>query len=143
VSRGAAVATPFLAAAVGHLAAMRRFLESDRAVVNAATPDGDYYGGGATPLHLAAANGHAEIARLLLENGAPVNARGGWFNATPLHWAAQGGWVETAALLLEHGADPAVRDTEYEGTPLDWAEHFEQAQAAELLKQELSRRAKL
>jgi hypothetical protein len=59
---------------------------------------------GATPLHYAAGNGHIEIARLLLENGADVNVKsvGG---PTPLHWAAQNGHVDILHLLVENGVD--------------------------------------
>ncbi|CAI7894107.1 unnamed protein product, partial [Closterium sp. NIES-54] len=45
---------------------------------------------GRTALHMAAANGHTEIARLLIQRGAPVNAVNRQGN-TPLHWAAVNG----------------------------------------------------
>jgi hypothetical protein len=59
---------------------------------------------GYTPLHYAACHGHIEIARLLLQNGAEVNAKcnGG---STPLHSAAAHGHVEILHLLVENGAD--------------------------------------
>jgi hypothetical protein len=59
---------------------------------------------GATPLYFAAYNGHVEIARLLLQNGAEVNAKGydGW---TPLHFAANHGNVDILHLLVENGAN--------------------------------------
>jgi hypothetical protein len=61
-------------------------------------------GDGWTPLHWAALNGHVEITRLLLQNGAEVNAEsnGGW---TPLHWAASQGYIDILHLLVENGAD--------------------------------------
>jgi ankyrin repeat protein len=57
------------------------------------------------PLHSATAGHRREIMRLLLEHGAPANARqqAGW---APLHEAAQSGDRELVELLLEHGADP-------------------------------------
>ena len=60
------------------------------------------------PLHAAAASNQNEVARLLLANGAPVNARqqGGY---TPLHSAAANGNVELVRLLLEHGADATAQ----------------------------------
>lgn len=59
--------------------------------------------GRATPLHFAAANGHAEVAELLLDEGAEVNAAGAGLVA-PLHLAASHGWPSVARLLLERGA---------------------------------------
>ena len=62
------------------------------------------------PLHSAASVRNAMAARLLLEHGAPVNARqqGGW---TPIHAAAQNGDQATIDTLLEHGADSkAIND---------------------------------
>ena len=56
-----------------------------------------------TALHVAVEHGQVEIARLLLDNGAKVNAQGenDW---TALHVAAQHGQVEIAGLLLDNGA---------------------------------------
>ena len=61
-----------------------------------------------TPLHSAAAAPNAEIVRILVENGAPANARqeGGW---TALHEAAQIGDKEMVTTLLKHGANPQAR----------------------------------
>jgi uncharacterized protein len=56
------------------------------------------------PLHSAAATRQLEIAELLVDGGADVNAsqeRG----FTPLHEAAQNGDVALTRLLLERGAD--------------------------------------
>jgi ankyrin repeat protein len=41
---------------------------------------------GQTPLHWATFGPHVEVTRMLLANGAPVNARDHRFNATPLDW---------------------------------------------------------
>ena len=59
------------------------------------------------PLHSAASSRNLEAARLLLERGAPVNARqqAGW---VPIHAAAQNGDRPMVELLLEHGADPKL-----------------------------------
>ena len=72
-----------------------------------------------TPLHSAAAGGHAELVKLLLEHGADPNAlQAGGF--TPLHAAAQNGDVETIGALLFHGADADVKSAEGK-TPLHYA----------------------
>ena len=58
-----------------------------------------------SPLMQAAGEGHTDIAELLLERGAEVNAEDGCGNWTPLHYAAHAGNLKMARLLLAHGAD--------------------------------------
>jgi len=55
-------------------------------------------------LHIAAKTGDTETVRLLIAQGANVNAKDslGW---TPLHWATMNDHVETARLLIEKGAN--------------------------------------
>jgi ankyrin repeat protein len=55
--------------------------------------------GGYTPLHLAATK---EVAELLIDNGANVNAKNG-NSQTPLDMAVRWGKTETADLLRKHG----------------------------------------
>jgi hypothetical protein len=69
--------------------------------INVNVKDDEY---GATQLHYAAENGHVEITRLLLHNGADVNAKSN-DGFTPLHWAAIFGHVDILHLLVENGAD--------------------------------------
>jgi ankyrin repeat protein len=71
---------------------------------------GGYYG---TPLHAASADGHLEIARLLLEHRADVNARA-INRETPLHVASRMGHVGIVRLLLEYGADASVEADPFE-----------------------------
>ena len=63
------------------------------------------------PLHSAASARNLEAARLLLEYGAPVNARqqAGW---VPIHAAAQNGDAPMVDLLLQHGADADIANDE-------------------------------
>jgi ankyrin repeat protein len=79
-----------------------------------------------TPLHWAAWNGNVEIARALVQGGAPLDIQGDEYDATPLYWAIYGsvhGWhrrtgdyagvVET---LLQAGATPPVIGPELEAS---------------------------
>jgi ankyrin repeat protein len=69
---------------------------------------------GWTPLHLAAFFGHRDLAELLLERGADVNARSRSTRFarenTPLHAAAANRQVAVAELLVARGADVNARD---------------------------------
>jgi len=60
---------------------------------------------GYTPLHLAARQGHHDIALALLERGADSNVRD-YFRYTPLHMAARYGHRDVVRILLQHGANP-------------------------------------
>ncbi|HEU4851066.1 MAG TPA: ankyrin repeat domain-containing protein [Telluria sp.] len=64
---------------------------------------------GWTPLHYAAASGQAEIAKLLLERRADIDARAPT-GATPLMMAAQEGQGEMVRLLLARGANAYLLD---------------------------------
>jgi hypothetical protein len=64
---------------------------------------------GATPLDYAACHGHVEIARLLLQNGADVNARNK-YGSSPLHWAASQGHIDILHLLVENDANLEAQD---------------------------------
>ena len=69
-----------------------------RGVVAGTTPKA------ATPLHRAAEQGHASVARILIKLGADVNARCD-VGRTPLHWASLKNKAEVATLLIESKAD--------------------------------------
>jgi ankyrin repeat protein len=69
---------------------------------------------GSTPLHVAAWHGYPDMVRLLLDNGAPVNARDATYDTSPLSWAAHGSrncrsadedYCSVVATLIDAGAD--------------------------------------
>jgi ankyrin repeat protein len=108
----------FNAIGMGELERVRELLRRDPTLVSDRKP-GQW--GDRMPLHVAASAGHTEIARLLLDSGADVNARDQGDNATPLHWAAGEGHLETAKLLVERGANLNATDDMHERGPLGWA----------------------
>jgi uncharacterized protein len=94
----------FEAAALGRAARVEEVVGADPEVVRAEAADGF------TALHLAAFFGQLEVAAVLLEHGAAVDARAGNpSHVQPLHSAAAGGHAAIAALLLERGADANAR----------------------------------
>lgn len=78
---------------------VKELLESNQGIPVETNPFGD------TPLHEAIRHGQEEIASLLIDAGADVNATGE-FGKTPLHYAAEAeGPASLAELLIENGAD--------------------------------------
>ncbi len=81
------------------------------------SPDVNTKGGfHTTPLHAASANGHLDVASLLLKSGADPNSRDD-LGRVPLHRISQGGQfvmvessLEIAQLLLNSGADVSITD---------------------------------
>jgi ankyrin repeat protein len=105
----------------GNLEALRRLLAADPALASSRLGG---VSGGRTPLHVVAdwpgyfPNGPA-VARMLIEGGADVNARGqDGRGETPLHWTASSDDVDVAEVLVDAGADLEAPDGSI-GTPLD------------------------
>ncbi len=84
-----------------------------------------------TPLHIAVRYGHKEVAELLLNKGANVNAveRRKW---TPLHTAVKSGKVQVAELLLDRGANVNAVDN-LDMTPLHFALKYNREELVRLL----------
>lgn len=106
--------TIFSAAEEGDAAAVARLLASG------ASADERTAEGGETPLMRAAARGHEEVVRLLLDAGADVCARRA-DGFTPLILAAFFGHEAVVRLLVERGADTDAR-TNLGTTAARWAE---------------------
>jgi uncharacterized protein len=81
----------------GDVSAVKRLLDADRSLVGATDEQLK------TPLHWAAQDDHDDIAEVLLEAGADIEATTSW-GATPLDWAAVMGSTKVADLLLARGA---------------------------------------
>jgi ankyrin repeat protein len=62
------------------------------------------YEDGFTPLRLAAANGHLEFVKVLMNQGAAVDITH-QFSETPLSTAAKNGHEEVIQAMLNHGAN--------------------------------------
>ena len=151
----------FEAAALGRLDRLKE-VSSDAAIINSRSKDGftalhfaGFFGQPASarvlvengaavdaiaanpmkvmPLHSAASARNLEAVRLLLEHGAPPNARqhGGW---APIHAAAQNGDRAMVELLLQHGADPKLANDEGK-TPAMVAREKGHAEVAALLEE--------
>ena len=76
-------------------------------------------GGESTPLQCAARTGNLEVAQLLINAGADVNAKGK-SGRTPLTFAVLSGYLDMTRLLIEKGADVNTQDAEGV-SPLDYA----------------------
>jgi cytohesin len=113
------------AAEDGDLATALRLLADDPYLVRSRE---DYK---LTALHRAAAAGHADLVKALLDGSAQVDARD-YGGGTALHAAALHGHVDAAAVLLDRGADPSAPDEEGL-TPLHFAARNGHEPAAALL----------
>jgi ankyrin repeat protein len=113
----------------GDSAQVAALLQSDPSLAQAREEDGS------TPLHHAAWKGHAEVAVLLLDAGADVNARNenGHYGGTPLHAAAHGNQRAVAEVLIARGADLTAQSCNGR-TPLEETTIHNATTVANLLK---------
>ena len=103
------------AAHTGDLERVRELLDEDPSRANRVSDYVTYYLGSGAPLKNAAAKGHIEIVKLLLERGADPNLPEEHIapQGHALYSAVYNGHHETAKLLLAHGAypNPAVESS--------------------------------
>jgi ankyrin repeat protein len=99
-----------MACATGDLARVREWLDREPALVNQMSDYTSYYIGCGAPIKNAAARGHLDVVKLLLERGADPNLpeEGIAPNGHALHSAVVRGHIEIVRLLLNHGAHPNV-----------------------------------
>ena len=93
---------------VGDLTRVEELLVKDPSLANRVSEYVTYYPGSGSPLKNAAAKGHIEIVKLLLDCGADPNLpeEGIAPRGHALYSAAANGHFEIGKLLLEHGAYP-------------------------------------
>ncbi|KAF8417707.1 hypothetical protein EV426DRAFT_356485 [Tirmania nivea] len=111
------------ASGLGELEIERLLIEIGGTDVSARTGD--------TPLHCASANGHQEIAKLLIDRGANI-AAASKYGDTPLHYASRNGHQEIAKVLIDRGANIAAA-SKYGDTPLHRASANGHQEIAKLL----------
>ena len=110
----------------GNLRRVQELINENPEVVNAQNTINQ------TPLHIAAYNGHTNVATILLDHGANIDAQDD-FNQTPLHAAAYNGHAAVATVLLDHNATVDALDN-CNHTPLHRAISMDHADVEQLLK---------
>lgn len=97
------------AASICDIDRVRELLDQNPGLANRVSEYVTYYIGSGAPLKNAAASGHLEVVKLLLERGADPNLpeEGIAPHGHALYSAAANGHHEIARLLLEHGAYPS------------------------------------
>lgn len=97
-----------MACTIGDRRRVLELLDHDPPLVNTVSDYNSGYPGGGAPIKNAAARGHLEIVRLLLERGADPNLaeEGVAPQGHALYSAAANGHFEVVKLLLDHGAHP-------------------------------------
>ncbi|MFC1764701.1 ankyrin repeat domain-containing protein [Planctomycetota bacterium] len=116
------------AVAAGDISEAKRFIATG---VNINSLSSDTGSSTKTPLHEAAIAGYKEIAEILLNSGAKVDALDNMIY-TPLHCSAEHGHMDVVNLLIEKGADVNAR-TLQDWTPLHLACQKGKREVAEFL----------
>ena len=94
---------------------------------------GGYTHAAATPLYTAAEQGHVEVVRALLEDGAITDVATEPRGFTPLYAAAANGYVAVVNTLVQGGADVNQEESRHGATPLYIAAQNGHVQVVEIL----------
>jgi uncharacterized protein len=100
--------------------------DAHRVTVSTRGFDGDY------PIHIAAMEGNPEEIKLLLDNGADIEAKGE-NDFTPLHSAVEFGRVDNVKFLLKSGASIISKNT-FGQTPVRLANILDYAEIKEVFE---------
>jgi ankyrin repeat protein len=151
LARGAKGMNLVAAASLGKLELVRDFLDSGRPLnfprrVVTSEPNDEFVADSARAkgdvisesFYSACRNGHTAVAKLLLDRGADINAKG-ILGGTGLHWAAINGYKDTVAFLLAHSADLTIRDAKFHSTPEGWAAEGCHGEIRDLLRHAATR----
>lgn len=88
---------------------------------------------GGSYLHLLALQGNMELAKLMINYGADINAIDDEYCTTPFGWAAKYGQTEMVAFLLEQGAKRVLKGIPEWATPMAWAKRKGHSAIVEML----------
>jgi len=89
---------------------------------------------GWSDLRYASMFGHADTAKILIENGANVNEINDSTGSSCLHAAMQGGHLEVSKVLLENGANVNIKGRRFGHTPLDASIFWNRDELTKLLR---------
>jgi ankyrin repeat protein len=135
---------PFLLCVLGETEQVIAAIQAEPNLIHARTGAAHVLGEDISLLHLAIHYGNTDVATLLLDRGADINAQahsalgGGTYamgRMTPLHVAATRGQADLARLLIARGADTSAREQQRDLTPRGLAEaiHDDEIQRAEVI----------
>lgn len=88
--------------------------------------------GSLTLLHIATMNRNVAAIKILIDNGADINAKGGRHNYTPIFNSSGLGDIGAMKILIEHGANVNARD-DFGETPLMAAAEWGRTKSIRLL----------